>query len=552
MTSKPSVSGTQLITVADLIQPHEDIDWEEASVEKKGLRRLRGYSLLRILLGLLIVAGVGGFGTYEVRQALVNAVPVRSTYFAPYVDVTLPPTYQFQDPSNNVAKQTVLGFIVAQNSHTCTPTWGSYYSLASAEQSLNLTRRVIEYQNLGGTPFISFGGQTHTHLSVACKSPASLATAYKNVITTYATNHLDFDTEGSALNNYAALERRAQALHLLENSYHHRLDIWLTLPVSTSGLDDNALAAIKVLLIHRVYFSGINLMTMDYGKPLPNMTQAIETSLKDAHNQILYTLSSFGDKLNSRQIWNRMGMTYLIGQNNSIGEEVTLADAAALNRFALSAGLRRVSFWSLNRDTTCGPSFTHQQIYSNNCSDAQSAPLQFSHLEFTSLKGSVGTPDKLIRITQQPTTNPANAPFPIWQPTYPYPQNYKVVWNGYVYQAKWFNQGEQPSQQFQYPWQTPWQLIGPVLPTDHAPVIKHLPPGTYPSWSSSTTYQAGTIVEFQGLPYQAKWLNTDESPEAAASDPTYSPWLPLYTIPGEPTPVGYIPTGTTQNQQPPG
>jgi hypothetical protein len=54
------------------------------------------------------------------------------------------------------------------------------------------------------------------------------------------------------------------------------------------------------------------------------------------------------------------------------------------------------------------------------------------------------------------------------------------------------------------------------------------------------------------LPYQAKWLNSDESPEAAASNPTYSPWLPLYTIPGEPTPVGYIPTGPTQNQQPPG
>ena len=35
------------------------------------------------------------------------------TWFAPYVDVTLPPTYQFQNASANPAQQTVLGFVVA-------------------------------------------------------------------------------------------------------------------------------------------------------------------------------------------------------------------------------------------------------------------------------------------------------------------------------------------------------------------------------------------------------------------------------------------------------
>ena len=36
------------------------------------------------------------------------------TWFAPYVDVTLTPTYQFQNPSHDPARQSVLGFVVAR------------------------------------------------------------------------------------------------------------------------------------------------------------------------------------------------------------------------------------------------------------------------------------------------------------------------------------------------------------------------------------------------------------------------------------------------------
>jgi chitinase len=54
-----------------------------------------------------------------------------------------------------------------------------------------------------------------------------------------------------------------------------------------------------------------------------------------------------------------------------------------------------------------------------------------------------------------------------------------------------------------------------------------LPAGTYPEWSGSTVYDGGQRVLFNGLPYQAKWWTQGDSPAAASSNPTGSPWTPL-------------------------
>ena len=107
--------------------------------------------------------------------------------------------------------------------------------------------------------------------------------------------------------------------------------------------------------------------------------------------------------------------------------------------------------------------------------------------------------------------------------------------NGNIYQAKWYNVGQDPATQVQYDWQTPWLLIGPVLAGDVAPTTTTLAPSTYPAWSPTAHYQAGQRVLLDGLPYQAKWYNTADSPAAEATNPSGSPWVPLFTIPGEPT-----------------
>ena len=195
--------------------------------------------------------------------------------------------------------------------------------------------------------------------------------------------------------------------------------------------------------------------------------------------------------------------------------------------------------WSLNRDSQCGSSFPENGLLSNTCSGTAQSDLEFSQI-FGQLQGVTAVSSSAGNV--QPAvanTNPADAPYPQWSATGDYPLGYKVTENGLTYQAKWFNTGDDPQAQVQYSWQTPWELLGPVLPGDHAPVIARPSVGTYPAWSISTSYQAGDKVLYQSLPYESKWDNQGVSPQGALADPADSPWKALYRIPGEPasTPV---------------
>jgi len=162
--------------------------------------------------------------------------------------------------------------------------------------------------------------------------------------------------------------------------------------------------------------------------------------------------------------------------------------------------------------------------------------LQFSHI-FSAVHGqaTAGRSPTANVLLPKPNLNPKDAPYPQWSPTADYPQNYKVVENGEIYQAKWYNTGEDPAAQVQFSYETPWELLGPVLPGDHAPVIQRLRRGTYPAWGLRRTYTAGDKVLFKGEPYVAKWSNQGVAPGAVLSNPSGSPWRPLFRIPGEPT-----------------
>jgi chitinase len=109
-----------------------------------------------------------------------------------------------------------------------------------------------------------------------------------------------------------------------------------------------------------------------------------------------------------------------------------------------------------------------------------------------------------------------------------------VVEDGEIYQAKWFTTGDDPQAQVQYSWQTPWELLGPVLPGDHAPVISRPAAGSDPLWSITVNYKTGATVLYNGLPYQARWNNQGVPPQAQSGSPADSPWKALYQVPGEP------------------
>ena len=499
----------------------------------------RKLSVLRIFMALVLLAGLG-FGSYTLaRRHLSNEVTIQKTWFAPYVDVTLPPVYQFQSTSADPARQTVLGFVVDQPGQSCTPSWGAAYSLIQADQSLAVASRIAQMQQDGAQPIVSFGGAAHTSLAVSCPSASALMTAYQSVISRYNLTTIDLDIEGPALGNFAAEQRTSAAVAGLERTAqraHRRLAVWLTLPVEPSGLQDNALSVISAMLSAHAELAGLNVMTMDFNQSPgqgTTMLDLVENALTATHSQIGQLLPRYGIQLNSAQIWQWLGATVMIGQNDIRGQIFTTANAAGLTTFASRTGLRRISMWSLNRDSQCGSSFPEIGLQSTTCSGTAQAGLQFATI-MSRLSGSAAaieaTSGKVIAV--RPDTNPADAPYPVWSPAEQYPSGYKVVDRGEIYQAKWFNSADDPTAAAQYAYQTPWELIGPVLPGDHAPAIAASQKNLRP-WKLSVSYAAGAKVSYQGLPYIARWANQGATP-LFGGPVADSPWQPLYRIPGEP------------------
>jgi chitinase len=498
-------------------------------------------SIIRVAIALLLacglIAGTAAFVDHKLNAPTTGHLGV--TWFAPYVDTTLTPATQFQDPGDNPARQVVLGFVVAAPKSTCTPSWGGYYDLDQAAQSLNLDSRVAEVRSQGGNVIISFGGLDNSELATTCTNEAALEAAYSEVISRYQATTVDFDIEGAAVDNIASIKRRADALAALQKLARDKgktLNVWLTVPETTTGLQPDALSLIESTLSAGVQVAGVNVMAMDFGTVETDMGATVTRSLTATHGQLESVYRRFGLGANPATAWNRMGVTVMIGQNDTPGENFSLADARTLSAFVSAHHIRRVSMWSLNRDSQCGSAFAVVGVHSNSCSGTTQASLAFSKA-FAGFSGAVtaATGSETVTTVAPVADNPATSPFPIWQPNRPYVTGYRVVREGEIYQAKWFTQGNDPAAQVQYAYQTPWQLIGPVLPGDHAPTTTTLPAGTYPAWSPTAVYQQGQKVLYQGEPYQAKYYNKATSPGQENADPDTSPWAPLFTTPGEPT-----------------
>lgn len=500
----------------------------------------RRLSPWRVMLAVLIVAGLTAGGIMGFHQwRTVAATSAREPWFASYVDVTATPTFPFEQMGATADRDAVLSFIVSSPTSACTPTWGSTYTLDQASDALDLDTRIARLQQQGGSVAISFGGQANSELAVNCTNPTQLLAAYQSVVDRYNINTIDLDLEQSGLDNATVNNRRAVAIAKLQSERRaagQQLAVWVTLPVTPQGLDENGTNAVAELLSHGVDLAGINIMTMDYGSSLTDgqtMLTGSESALAQTQRQLGILYQQAGIPLNDSSLWAKLGVTPMIGQNDTSGEVFTLADAQSLNQFARSHGVGRMSMWSANRDIACGSNYVDTQIVSDSCSGVAQNAQDFANTLGKNFDGSITLSAGFITTaepassTTQTADNPATSPYQIWSPTGTYLEGTKVVWHHNVYEAKWWTQGDVPDDPVLQSWQTPWELIGPVLPGEKPIQQPTLPEGTYPDWSGTAIYNTNQRVLFNGIPYQAKWWNEGESPAAASSDPDNSPWAAL-------------------------
>jgi chitinase len=498
----------------------------------------RRLSPFRVVLALLVVAVVVGTGLFGAQWWAAQALPGGAKpWFGAYVDVTAQPVYAFEQPSAGTKGNVVLSFVVASRSGPCTPSWGSAYSLAAAAGELDLDRRIARLRQLSGDVAVSFGGQANQELALTCTDPARLMAAYRSVVERYTISTVDFDLEGAALADPASEVRRAHVIAALQQERQRAgkpLAVWVTLPVSPTGLTPEGTDAVARLLAAHVDLAGVDVMTMDYGGSLPagtSMLAGSEQALEATHRQlgILY------DRAHLHQtdagVWTRIGATPMIGQNDIAGEIFTPGAAAALNGFARAHHLGRVSMWSANRDATCGSNWVDVRIVSVACSGVDESTTTFAGTLGKGFTGRIAGA-AVRRTTPQPTVTPSpdqasSSPYPIWSRSSVYLAGTKVSWHHEVFVAKWWTRGDVPDDPVLQSFQTPWQLVGPVLPGDRPAPRPSLPVGLFPQWSGTKDYQTGAHVLLNGVPFEAKWWNTGESPAAAAVNPDGSPWAQL-------------------------
>lgn len=511
-------------------------------------------SVFRLFIVIAIIAGGAALcARWAVAAFAESKVMDSDTWVAPYVDVTLTPTMHFEDPAEQPSRDAVLGFVVADPTDACIPSWGSYYSLDAASRALDLDRRIVRLRERGGDAIVSFGGLLNDELAINCTDPKKLVAAYQTVIDRYDLTAVDFDIEGEALSNAAANRRRAAAIAELQRA-NPDLEVWLTLPVAPHGLDAAALSVVDGMLESGVHLAGVNVMTMNYSSSLGtmNVREGNRAALLATFQQLDGAYQRSGTRLTEPEIWKRIGATPMIGQNDVPGEVFTPGDAQALVEFAHEVDLGRISFWSANRDIACGAVVDDARV-SNTCSGVDQDPREFARLfaiRDTSRRPAI--PENAEMIAQADgqalgltRDDPRTSPYPIWRSARAYTEGAKVVWQGRVYEAKWWSQGDQPDAPVKQVWETPWRYIGPVLEIDREAITAGIPAadGSHPRWSAEKVYVAGDIVQLDRSVFKARWWTQADLPQVDPDQPYDHPWeylgeaAPATPVAAEITPI---------------
>ena len=274
-----------------------------------------------------------GAGT---RPAAVTpaATALPAHYAAPYLQIGSESTGDMSaDMAATGPKFYTLAFLIPKSG--CTPQWEDGGDSLGA-----FTSQVNALKSAGGNVIVSFGGAEGGELAQTCTSVSSLTAAYQNVVNTYGITRLDFDIEGSPLDDTTSNSRRDQALAALQAA-DPAVQVDFTLPVDPTGLESNALALLNDAKAKGVKVSVVNIMTMDFGDG-ENVLADAESAANATHTQLT---GAYGGT--SASVWAEIGLTPIAGQNDD-NENFTQSNATSLETFAAGKGVGELAFWEVH------------------------------------------------------------------------------------------------------------------------------------------------------------------------------------------------------------
>ena len=332
----------------------------------------------------IIVSGVITMGKLSQARA-ASSFP--SEYFAPYQDVTSSTSLQSVVQATG-QKYYTLAFIAGNG---CNADWAGTIPLNQTSIYLPHLDSDIQYVRAqGGDVIISFGGEAGQELAQTCSSVSSIQAQYQAVINQYSATHLDFDIEGGEQGDATTYDRRNTALAALQAA-NPGLTISFTLPSATTGLLSDSLGLLNNAVSHGVNFNVVNLMTMDYGSADSNMGQESINAANGLHAE----LQNIFPSKSSSQLWSMVGITPMIGQNDSQGEIFSLSNAQQVLTFAQQNTIGELAFWEVPRDNgNCAGSTTA----SPGCSGISQSTYAFTNTfkPFTNGSSSGGTHYEIV------------------------------------------------------------------------------------------------------------------------------------------------------------
>lgn len=459
------------------------------------------------------------FKNYASMRPSATPAPISSTvwpdqFYAPYIDFGLTRGCNINEAYAATGVRYYTCCFITANETTGV--------LGFAENPIGYRLSDIETLRAnGGDVIISFGGaagQT-SEPAIVITDLNALVDAYSSVIETYGVNYIDFDIEGAAVTNQGANSRRSLAIIALKEKYPDlKVSVTLAaspkdgLPATLRAYQNDVKSAEdkykkenpgKDMLI----FDRINIMLMDYGPYYVQDPDNMGGYAIDAANVVHSQLKRgyYSDKSDA-EIWKRMGLTPMIGQNDMAGEVFYPKDAVQLAEFAGGEGVGMMSIWSLTRDNgNCG----RKNVSDPLCSGIEQDPFEFSDIfkNYPSMRPSATE-------TPTPTPEPTHATglltpepthttglIPEWKADKEYDTGDIVLYGGSMYAARWWTMDEEPG--IEYVWLS---TSGKLVPkSDHAK-------GLIMKWNPDEIYLSGDTVIYDDGVYSAKWLTMGEEP----------------------------------------
>jgi chitinase len=296
---------------------------------------------------------------------LLTAGPATSAAqppFAPYMEMSGPNPANLTSAITEGLKRFTAAFVIGKK---CTGVWDDGVALTDTTRTTAITNA----QNEGVQAVLSFGGQAGRDLARTCSNLTSLTAAYQSAITRFNVTRIDFDIEGAAIDpkkQKTQIARRFSAIRALEQA-NPSLVVSLTIPTGPSGLESSGLTLLQTAQSTATRIDAVNIMAMDYGNNVSDMGATAIAAAKGALTQIQTVWPTF--------TYAKLGITPMIGQNDSAGEVLTIAQAKNLVAWSKTNGIGWLAFWSLNRDLQCTGSPTKAQ---DNCSGTTQTARQFT------------------------------------------------------------------------------------------------------------------------------------------------------------------------------